>query len=514
MSDIKIEQFPELDPVEAITEAGFSPTGTGGGTVASNNSVGFYSELKGDVYTSRGRFGNGTDYWELNATEMKSANFVTGVSGCRIGYNGNIEANDGNFRGDITGATGTFSGSLSGGSLHIPDLTTANSFHTDSDGNSWWGCNVADFESDYSNANAYILNNGNAKFVTVTVGNWETKGNSFTQDAIGDNIFIGDLSGQYITTGIGNVCIGESAGSHMLGADTNVFIGANSGATNTNGDNNIFIGFRAGYSNVDSDNNVYIGKGAGNASTGTANIFIGKDAGRYETGSYKFFIDSIDRVDEATARTSALIYGIFNSTVASQTLDINATLTVNNDIITTGDLSATGDIDGATIGGFTMPTSQTEDYVIKTNGSSVLSFASVSSLYKVIELTASDNLKASADTLEALYSAGSWTKFKEIKIRFGGTIRTSFTMEAKTTGEKSNKGRIYKNGVAYGTEREITGEMTPYAEYTFTEDLAFEADDLIQVYLWMDTNNVYLRIWNLKLYYDKNYMDDFTINDD
>jgi len=63
-------------------------------------------------------------------------------------------------------------GDLEVSSIHIPDQTTANSFHTDTAGNSWWGCNVADFQQDHNNAAAYILNNGVAKFNTVTyIGN-------------------------------------------------------------------------------------------------------------------------------------------------------------------------------------------------------------------------------------------------------------------------------------------------------------------------------------------------------
>ena len=43
---------------------------------------------------------------------LKSQNFYTGVSGWQIDADGNIEGNNGNFRGDITGASGTFSGTI------------------------------------------------------------------------------------------------------------------------------------------------------------------------------------------------------------------------------------------------------------------------------------------------------------------------------------------------------------------------------------------------------------------
>ena len=71
---------------------------------------------------------------------LQSTEFVSGSVGWRIDAEGNLEANDGNFRGDITGATGTFSGSLIAGSIHIPDQdTTANSFHVDTTGAGWVG---------------------------------------------------------------------------------------------------------------------------------------------------------------------------------------------------------------------------------------------------------------------------------------------------------------------------------------------------------------------------------------
>lgn len=50
----------------------------------------------------------------MNGGSLQSPNFVTGSSGSgwKIDSNGNIEANDGNFRGDITGASGTFTGNV------------------------------------------------------------------------------------------------------------------------------------------------------------------------------------------------------------------------------------------------------------------------------------------------------------------------------------------------------------------------------------------------------------------
>lgn len=79
----------------------------------------------------------------ITGTDLESTNFVTGSSGWRLDADGNLEANNGNFRGDITGASGTFSGTVTVSSLNIPNATTADSMHVDSAGNTWWGANVA-----------------------------------------------------------------------------------------------------------------------------------------------------------------------------------------------------------------------------------------------------------------------------------------------------------------------------------------------------------------------------------
>ena len=61
-------------------------------------------------------------YWE-------SANFVAGSAGWRLNFDGSFE-----------GSTGTFRGKLIGGELHVPDEdTTANSFHVNNNGDSFWG---------------------------------------------------------------------------------------------------------------------------------------------------------------------------------------------------------------------------------------------------------------------------------------------------------------------------------------------------------------------------------------
>lgn len=65
-----------------------------------------------------------------------------------------------------TGTALIISGNITAGSLDIPDITTANSFHVDTNGNAWWGTNVA---TGYATAPASILNTGAAKFTSVKI---------------------------------------------------------------------------------------------------------------------------------------------------------------------------------------------------------------------------------------------------------------------------------------------------------------------------------------------------------
>ena len=88
----------------------------------------------------------------------RSSNYVYGVSGW------SLEPNDAFFW------NVTISGTLISSNIHIPDQdVTANSFHTDSDGNSWWGCTQTSFTADHNNAAAYILKTGAARFSSATI---------------------------------------------------------------------------------------------------------------------------------------------------------------------------------------------------------------------------------------------------------------------------------------------------------------------------------------------------------
>lgn len=71
------------------------------------------------------------------------------------------------------------------------------------------------------------------------------------------------------------------------------------------------------------------------------------------------------------------------------------------------------------------------------------------------------------------------TILKEIRLARPGTVTVKITLRT-AGGGTTGKGRIYKNGVAHGTERDIS-TSTPTE---FSEDLVFATGDLVQFYCW------------------------------
>ncbi len=95
---------------------------------------------------------------------------------------------------------------------------------------------------------------------------------------------------------------------------------------------------------------------------------------------------------------------------------------------------------------------------------------------------------ANANTVDSFASAGtSYIKYKEITIPQSGTYITSCTMaNGDGGGGSTDSCRIYKNGVAYGTENSIIGGGT--TPVTYVENLAFLKGDLIQLYAKMSVS--------------------------
>jgi hypothetical protein len=129
-------------------------------------------------------------------------------------------------------------------------------------------------------------------------------------------------------------------------------------------------------------------------------------------------------------------------------------------------------------------------------------------------ISASDNLKASADTERSTSSAGVYVAGKEIKIRFDGVLRVKFDLRANfnSNGSGTARGKVYKNGAAVGTERVNATET--YS--TYSEDFSVIHGDLVQLYYQVDSN-VGGRTGlcrNFRIYYDKASASDYVVNTD
>lgn len=183
---------------------------------------------------------------------------------------------------------------------------------------------------------------------------------ALTNNTTGDGNVAFGVSGLYQnTTGNNNVSIGGGLGNNTTG-NASIAVGQYSLSANVTGSNNTATGVYAltsstgdnntafGYQSLlrtTASNSTALGSYAGNNTTGgnntfigyysgytgtaeTDSVFLGAYSGYYETGNNKFFINNVTSVgsNEADARTKAMMYGVFASTPASQTLRINASV--------------------------------------------------------------------------------------------------------------------------------------------------------------------------------------------
>lgn len=192
------------------------------------------------------------------------------------------------------------------------------------------------------------------------------------------NTAFGADAGAGVTTGAGNVYIGQGAGQVSAGGSYNIGIGlaavqnnsspagsytSNIGIgvyalRNVRNHYNIAIGSEAGVNVTTGTNNVALGYESGRSGTTFTNtIFLGNYAGYYETASNTIIIDSLDRSNVLAQRSSSLIYGITNATMANQILALggggrvginttspNSVLTVNGNTSITGSLTVSNAI--------------------------------------------------------------------------------------------------------------------------------------------------------------------------
>lgn len=118
----------------------------------------------------------------LPSTSLEGNSAETLLSPKIIGKYVKFDPNGDFILGDYSGGAGIFwdqsagaldiAGALTVDSIDIPDTITANSFHTDTSGNSWWGATTLGAST------ASILNTGEATFSNITI----TSANSLIQE--------------------------------------------------------------------------------------------------------------------------------------------------------------------------------------------------------------------------------------------------------------------------------------------------------------------------------------------
>jgi len=142
-----------------------------------------------------------------------------------------------------------------------------------------------------------------------------------------NNTFLGDLSGNFTTTGQNNIGIGTDTLEDLTSGMDNTVVGCEAGDDLSSADDTVLIGSRAGYQITSGARNTIVGEKSGyTLTTGDSNVFLGRRAGYYETGSNKLFIDNDARASEADARVKALLYGIFDPATDNQYLYVNGHL--------------------------------------------------------------------------------------------------------------------------------------------------------------------------------------------
>jgi trimeric autotransporter adhesin len=140
------------------------------------------------------------------------------------------------------------------------------------------------------------------------IGGFGSKTSTRYMNLTPNNYFIGQGSGDNITSGLYNTFAGYLSGNYTSSGSMNVFLGYQAGWWNSGGNSNVFVGNSAGYLNVAS-NNVFLGFESGYSNTtGTIDAFMGYKAGRSNTtGSSNVFVGNLSGFSNTTGSSNVLI---------------------------------------------------------------------------------------------------------------------------------------------------------------------------------------------------------------
>lgn len=261
----------------------------------------------------------------LTSGYLQSSNFITGSAGWQILANGNVEFN-----------TGTFRGALSANSIDIPNTTSADSFHVDTSGNTWWGATT------FAAGVASVSKAGAATFTNVTI--------------TGGSVATSTLSG---TIGLGNLNVANRGWSQtsvfsVTDADTVAW----AAGTFTSADGTAYSISSGNTGNMVAKTYVYLDTGVSTTvyqitTTATTAVGAGKvliAIAQNATGEATFFV--LDGQGGQNIDASSIVA---NSITANE---IAASTITGGNIATLNISGKTATFDTGTIGGFTMSATQ------------------------------------------------------------------------------------------------------------------------------------------------------------
>lgn len=131
---------------------------------------------------------------------------------------------------------------------------------------------------------------------------------------------------------------------------------------------------------------------------------------------------------------------------------------------------------------------------------SVIALAQTEAKLKTIIGVASDALQKSEDAVISINNLTPYAKKETIVIPpeyATSEFRVKFKLTAPTATAKIVYGKIYKNGVAHGTQR---SKAQGTGSETFTEDLAFTGTDNIELYCYTNAVNNFGSMSEFRVY--------------
>lgn len=199
-------------------------------------------------------------------------------------------------------------GGIIGGSLNIPDMTSANSFHVNNQGDAWWGANI---DVGITGASASIMKDGKAKFTDIVIDG----------SGGGNALFTGDITASQIT-GSQITCKNGSDITSTMGNDgIDVYVGGHISMHATGG---------SSFSELTFDST--------STSDGWSITFPGAGGGGYQAGDLLFAPNNSSQRFVVGWVGDSIILSLYG------TMHASSTISTGGDFISTGNVQSLGGV--------------------------------------------------------------------------------------------------------------------------------------------------------------------------